>query len=71
MNTNKYILISRHQVENSSLRTDAKETLKLDVTIINNYEKLILIGDTMSREKKNDHIFHNACLTHLIDFLDK
>ena len=48
-----------------------KETLELDVTIINDCESCIFFGDTMSKGKKNDCAFHNACLTHLIDFLDK
>ena len=34
--------------------------------IVNEYDKWIMFGDTISREKKKDHVFHNACLTHLI-----
>ena len=28
-------------------------------------------GDTISKGKKNDHVFHNACLEHVINFYDK
>ena len=28
-------------------------------------------GDTISKGKKNDRVFHNACLEHVINFYDK
>ena len=28
-------------------------------------------GDTMSKGKKNDHVFHNIALTYLIKFYEK
>ena len=43
----------------------------LDETVLNNYDKWIIFGDTLSKGKKKDHVFHNACLTYLIDFYDK
>ena len=30
----------------------------------------MFFGDTMSRGKKNDHIFHSSCLTYLVKFYD-
>ena len=41
-----------------------------DETIINDCEKWIFFGDTMSKGKKNDHVFHNACQTYLIRYYD-
>ena len=35
-------------------------------TIINDCDNFF--GSTLSRGKKNDHVFHNACLSHLIKF---
>ena len=37
----------------------------------NNCDKWIIFGDTLSKGKKNYHVFHNACLTYLIDSYDK
>lgn len=48
-----------------------KDTLVLDVTIINECNKFIFFGDTILRGKKNNYVFHNMCLTRLTDFLDK
>ena len=31
----------------------------------------VFFGDTISKGKKNDHVFHNACLEHVINFYDK
>ena len=41
---------------------------KYDETLINDCNKWMFFGDTMSRGKKNDHIFHNSCLTYLVKF---
>ena len=46
------------------------KTNTTDETIVNNCDKWIVFGDTLSRGKKNDHVFHNACLAHLISFYD-
>ena len=43
----------------------------LDQVIINDCDKWIWFGDTMSKGKKNDHVFHNACLEHILAFYDK
>jgi hypothetical protein len=40
-------------------------------TIINDCDKWLFFGDTMSRGKKNDHVFHNSCLSYLIKFYDE
>ena len=29
---------------------------------------IFFFGDTISRGKKNDHVFHNSCLSHIIQF---
>ena len=42
-----------------------------DETIINDCEKWIFFGDTLSKGKKNDHVFHNACQTYIIKYYDK
>ena len=41
-----------------------------DETIVNDCDRWIFFGDTLSKGKKNDHIFHNACMTHIIKFYD-
>ena len=41
-----------------------------DETMINDCEKWILFGDTMSKGKKNNHVFHNACQIYLIKYYD-
>ena len=41
-----------------------------DETIVNDCDRWIFFGDTQSKGKKNDHIFHNACTTHIIKFYD-
>ena len=41
-----------------------------DTTIVNDCDKWLFFGDTISRGKKNDHVFHNNCLTYLIQFYD-
>ena len=45
--------------------------LVLDETIVNECDKWIIFGDTYSKGKKNDHVFHNACLTYLIKYYDE
>eukprot|EP00957_Ditylum_brightwellii_P136751 10428089-Ditylum_brightwellii.AAC.2 len=35
-------------------------------TIVNTHDKWLILGDTLSHGKKNDHIFHNSCLTYII-----
>ena len=37
---------------------------------MNNYDKCVVFGNTMLKGK-NDHIFHNAALTHIVKFYDK
>ena len=51
--------------------TDFIDDGNLNQVIINDCDKWIWFGDTMSKGKKNDHIFHNACLEHIITFYDK
>jgi len=41
-----------------------------DETILNECDKWIFLGDIMSKGKKNDHVFHQACLTYLIKRFD-
>ena len=41
-----------------------------DKTILNDCDIWIFFGDTLSKGKKNDHIFHNACTTHIINYYD-
>ena len=45
-------------------KTDKNEC---DETIICDCDKWLFFGDTISRGKKNDHVFHNSCLTHIIN----
>ena len=42
----------------------------MDETILNDCERWIFFGDTLSKGKKNDHIFHNACTNHIIKYYD-
>ena len=44
---------------------------RMDETIINDCDKWIVFGDTLSKGKKNENVFHNVCLSHLINFYDK
>jgi hypothetical protein len=37
-----------------------------DVTIVNDCDKWIFFGDMRSKGKKNDHVFHHACMKHII-----
>ena len=37
---------------------------------MNDTDRWIFFCDKISRGKKNDHVFHNACLTYLIKFYD-
>ena len=41
-----------------------------DETIVSDCEKWIFVGATMSKGKKNDHIFHNSPLTHIVTHYD-
>ena len=50
------------------VRTDTSEW---DEMITNECDKWIVFGDTMAKGKKNDHVFHNACIAHLISYYDK
>ena len=43
----------------------------IEKIVIDNCNKWIVFGDTLSKGRKHDHVFHNACLTYLIDFYDK
>ena len=47
------------------------ESETMDKTIVSNCNKWIVFGDTISKGKKNDHVFHNACLSYLVKFYDK
>ena len=38
--------------------------------MVNECDKWIFFGDTLSKGKKNDHVFHNACLTYIIKHYD-
>ena len=42
----------------------------LDECIVNGYEKWIILVILCQKEGKNDHIFHNACLTYIIKYYD-
>ena len=42
-----------------------------DESILNNADKWAFFGDTISAGKKNDHVFHEACLTYIINFYDR
>ena len=42
-----------------------------DERIVNDCDRWVFFGDTMSKGKKNDHIFHNACTTHIINYYDR
>ena len=37
------------------------------MNVINGY----FFGDTYSKGKKNDHVFHNACVTYIIKHYDE
>ena len=50
---------------------DFTDDSSLDQVIISDCDKWIFLGDTMSKGKKNDHVYHNACLHHVIKFYDK
>ena len=41
-----------------------------DKTITNDCDKWIFFGDTISKGKKNDHVFHNTCLDYVVDYYD-
>lgn len=42
-----------------------------DETVVNDCDKWIFFGDTLSKGKKNDHIFHRSCLTHINKFYNE
>ena len=42
----------------------------MDETIICTTDKWAFFGSTQTRGKKNDHVYHNACLKYLIKFYD-
>ena len=42
------------------------ESNTMDETIVSDCDKWIILGDTISKGKKNDHVFHNACLAYII-----
>eukprot|EP00957_Ditylum_brightwellii_P098001 7464440-Ditylum_brightwellii.AAC.1 len=48
-----------------------KENGELSETVVNDCDKCIFFGKTMSRGKKNNHIFPNSCLTYLIKKYDE
>lgn len=41
-----------------------------DETIVNDCDAWHFWGDTMSKGKKNDHVFHNACLDYVVSYYD-
>ena len=41
-----------------------------DTTIVNDCDKWLFFGNTISRGKKNNNVFHNNCPTYLIQFCD-
>ena len=43
---------------------------KNDATVVNDFDEWISFVDAMSKLKKNDNKFHNACLEHNISFYD-
>ena len=42
-----------------------------DVTLINDCRKWAFFGCTIGRGKKNDHVFHEACITYINSYYDK
>ena len=42
------------------------EATQHDETIVNDCDRWIFFGDTISTGKKKDHVFHNACVTYVI-----
>ena len=44
---------------------------EIDKKLVNDCERWIFFGDTISKGKKNDHIFHNACTTNIINYYNK
>ena len=42
-----------------------------DTKIVHDCNKWLFFGYTISRGKKNDHVFHNNCLTYLIQFCNE
>eukprot|EP00957_Ditylum_brightwellii_P104958 7999907-Ditylum_brightwellii.AAC.2 len=56
-----------HQAESDWKALDLYASEK-DNSSIDNYTTVDTFGDTMSKGKTNDHIFHNICLTYAIQF---
>ena len=42
-----------------------------DEAIVSDCDKWVFFGASMSKGKKNDHVYHNACLDHIISYYDK
>ena len=63
-----FVAHSWRRVPYKKLNGEGQEVL--DETIVNECNKWIFFGDTYSRGKKNDRVFHNACLTYLIKNYD-
>ena len=53
-----------------ALRLASLATLSNDKVMVNECDKWIFFGDTLSKGKKNDHVFHNTCLTYIIRHYD-
>jgi hypothetical protein len=51
-------------------KTDKNGCMHNDEVMVNECDKWIFFGDTLSKGKKNDHVFHNACLTYIIRHYD-
>lgn len=52
----------------TNIETNVEED---DETIICDCDKWAFFGDTLSKGKKNDHVFHEACITYINNFYDR
>ena len=50
---------------------DSTGEINADKGIINDTDKWIFLEIQFQRAKKNDHVFHNACMTYIIKYYDK
>ena len=50
-------------------KNDQKELVD-NSTILNDCQKWAFFGSTLSRGKKNDHVFHEACITYICKYYD-
>ena len=61
-------LLCANKLETSTLSQFEKK--EWDETVVNKCDKCIFFWDTLSKGKKYNHAFHNACLMYLIQFYD-